>query len=110
VISLFCLILLSMSFFLAQAGLGFSQAKEEVIQLSLVPGKNFGPLEVFFNGFVIETLRVPPAPLFIVVKNLEIPPGGKTIIFHSPQGPENIDARLGSGDKRDVSIAFGEFD
>lgn len=144
-----------MSFFFAQTGLGFSQAKEEDIRISLVPGKNFGllevwgdgkrrrwmandaeliinnsqahtqtinlkfiaesffqerTLEVLFNGLVIETLRIPPAPLFIVVKNLEIPPGEKTITFHSPQGPENIDVRLGSGDQRDVSIAFGEFD
>jgi len=44
------------------------------------------------------------------VKNLKIPPGEKTIIFHSPEGPENIDARLGTGDMRNVSIAFGEFD
>jgi len=144
-----------MFFLFVQTGLGLNQSREEDIRITLVPGKNFGPLEVWgdgkrrrwiandaeliinnlqsytqvinlkfiaesffqertleilFDGFIIEELRVPPAPLFVVIKNLEILPGKKTIIFHSPQGPENIDARLGSGDKRDVSIAFGEFD
>lgn len=132
-----------------------STAQKGPIEINLVPGENFGPLEVWGDGkkrrwitndarliienpqaqartinlrFVaesffqertldilfedelIEQVRVPPAPLFIVVKNLNIPPGEKTIVFHSPEGPENIDARLGTGDKRNVSIAFGEFD
>ncbi len=153
--SLFCVILLFMFFAFAQTGLGLNQAEEEDIRISLVPGENFGPLEIwgdgkrrrwmandaeliinnsqahtqtinlkfiaesFFqertleilcDGLVIETLRIPSAPLFIAVKNLEIPPGEKTILLYSPQGPENIDARLDSGDKRNVSIAFGEFD
>lgn len=144
-----------MSFLFARTGVGLSQAKKKDVQVRLVPGKNFGPLEIWgdgkrrrwmdndaeliinnsrdytqrinlkfiaesffqgrtleilFDGLVIETLRVPSAPLFIVVKNLEIPPGEKTILFHCPQGPENIDARLGSGDTRSVSIAFSEFD
>lgn len=150
-----CLVLLPMSFTFAQMELGLNQAKKKDIRINLVPGENFGPLEIWGDGkkrrwitndarlivknsqaqartinlrFVaesffqertldillanelIEKVSLPPAPLFIIVKNLEIPPGEKNIIFHCPEGPENIDARLGSGDMRNVSIAFGEFD
>ena len=138
-----------------QAHSGATAAKTGPIAISLVPGQNFGSLEIWgdgkrrrwmsndarliiknsqaqtrtinlrfhaesffqertldilFEGELREKVSLPPAPLFIVVKDLKIPPGEKSIIFHCLEGPENIDARLGTGDKRNVSIAFGDFD
>lgn len=89
-----------------------SQAQAKTINLRFVAESFFQErtLDILFGNELIERVSVPPAPLFIVVKNLEIAPGEESIIFHCRQGPENIDARLGTGDKRSVSIAFGEFD
>lgn len=89
-----------------------SQAQARTINLRFVAESFFQErtLNILFGNELIEKVSLPPAPLFIVVKNLKIPLGEKSIIFHCPQGPENIDAQLGSGDMRNVSIAFGEFD
>lgn len=150
-----CLVLMTIAVQPNQPEAEAATAEKRPVEINLVVGENFGPLEIWgdgkkrrwitndarlivknsqvqvrtinfrivaesffqertldilFEDELIEKVSLPPAPLFIVVKNLKIPPGEKTIIFHSPEGPENIDARLGTGDKRHVSIAFGEFD
>ena len=66
-------------------------------------------LEIFLNGKLVNTTKIPPWPISVILRDLKVKPGVNVISLRCPESPEKISARLGTLDDRYVSIAISPF-
>ncbi|MFQ6070998.1 MAG: hypothetical protein ACE5LC_10825 [Candidatus Aminicenantales bacterium] len=66
-------------------------------------------LEILLNGELVNTTKIPPWPISVILQDLKVRPGVNIISLHCPEGPEKVSARLGTLDNRYVSIALSPF-